>query len=295
MAGWKRALVGIAMIGLAVATREIRLAAFAEHQAAQRYEDVYYLPRTDLLPLLSLGFREALADLIWCKSQVYFGEELVRRGAVKYVFTYTDAVLALDPTLRAAYRWIAIAALYRPVDVTIEEGLHAASYLKRALERWPNDGQLHWEYGATLRFELAPLEKDRSRKQALVERAATHLESAARLGAGPPWLVLNNVDLLNKLGRSEQAIRQLEELHGTVQSDQVRSEIEERLRQLRAHTYLEALKATNEQFEQQRKRSYPYLSNSLFMLVGEPMDAQSYYRDLASYFEPSEAFSAGAP
>jgi hypothetical protein len=276
--GVKRVAGALAVVALALVGRELRLASFARHRAAQRYEDIYYLPSAQWLPVLSLGYRQALADIIWCKSLVYFGEELGQRGRVKYVFAYTDAILALDPSFRAVYRWVATAALYRPTEVSMADGLHAASYLERAIERWPGDGELHWDYGSLLRFELAPLESDRKRKVALWERAAPHLETAARLGAGPPWLAINNADLLGKLGRSEQAIKQLESMYAIVQSDEVREEIEVRLKQLRTSNYLEAFRATEENFEQERKRSYPYLSPSLFLLVGPKPAPDAYHR-----------------
>ena len=268
--------VGLALLLLAIAgaVRVVRLEAVAQHRLAQRYEDVYYLPRAEALPLVSLGYHSALADLLWCKSLVYFGEDIAHRGEVKHVFRYTDAILALDPDFKPAYRWIATAAIYRPTAVSMEAGLAAADYLGRAVARWPNDGELHWEYGSLLRFELAPLEVDPLRKRALLERAAPHLEAAARLGAGPPWLALNSVDLLNKLGRTEQAIRHLEELQGTVQDEAVKKEIEERLAELRSHAYLEAIRTANATFEREWHASYPYLSAGLFLLIGPKPQAR---------------------
>jgi tetratricopeptide (TPR) repeat protein len=269
--------------------RVLRLSAFAQHKAGQHYEDVYYLPNASFLPVLSLGFRQALADLIWCKSLIYFGEELSHRGHVEYVFAYTDAVLALDPSYRSAYIWIATAAIYRPVAVSMDNGLRAARYLERATQRWPDDGELQWDYGSVLRFELAPLERDRAKKRALLERAAPHLAAAARLGAGPPWLALNNAELLSKLGRTEQAIHQLEELHGIVQDDATKHEIEQKLHHLRAETYLQAAQVAEQDFEQARVRSYPYLSPSLFMLVGERSRPGSYERLVADRFAVDDA------
>src|SRR4051812_14264963 len=87
---------------LAAAIRWTRLQAFADHQQAQRYEDVYYLPPAEWLPAMSLGYTSALADLLWCRTLIYFGEEIGARGAVRHLFQYTDAVLALDPDYRSA-------------------------------------------------------------------------------------------------------------------------------------------------------------------------------------------------
>jgi tetratricopeptide (TPR) repeat protein len=259
------------MAGLCWAMRATRLAVMAQHRSAQHYEDTYYLPRAEHLPLLSLGFQPALADLLWCKSLVYFGEEVIHRGIVHYLFQYTDAILALDPTLRSAYSWVPTAAMFRPGQVSREDGLHAASYLERAVKRWPDDGELRWDYGSLLQFELAPRERDPARKRALLERAAPQLELAARMGAGPAWLALNSAELLNKLGRTEQAIRHLEELRATVSEPAVQSEIDRKLKALRTHSYLEAVDTAEQQFEEARLRSYPYLSSGLYLFVGDPL------------------------
>jgi hypothetical protein len=239
--------------------------------------------------VLSLGYRQALADLIWCRSLVYFGEDIAQRGKVKYVFEYTDAILALDPDFRPAYRWIPTAAIYRPIDLDITQGLRAAEYLKRALRRWPEDWELHWDYGSLLRFELAPLERDAARKRVLLERAAPHISAAALHGAGPPWLALNSVELLNKLGHVQRTIRHLEELQETVQDEEVKREVQARLHALRSQEAYEAVRTAEQQFSDEHQRSYPYLSPGLFLFVGERHDARTYDDFLASDFLSEEA------
>jgi tetratricopeptide (TPR) repeat protein len=284
-------LVG-ALIVVGYAGRELRLVVFQQHQDSQRYEDIYYLPPADWLPVLSAGFRAAAADLIWCRSLVYFGEQLVHRGAVKYAFDYTDAVLALDPDFRAAYEWIATAALYKPTDVSLADGQRAAAYLKRALVRWPSDGQLHWRYGSVLRFELAPMLPLGAEKDRLIAEATPHLATAASLGAGPPWLALNSSSLLLRLGKTEQAIRHLEEVYGTVQDDMAKKRIEEELAQLRSHAFVEALKTANAEFEQSRRASYPYLTRGLYFLVGDKQERAWATQVAQRFMPPVQAFVA---
>jgi len=284
-----RRVMGIVLLGvLAFAIGRVRQGAVEAHQRGQRYEDIYYLPSASALPVVSLGFHDALAQLVWCRSLVYFGEELGHRGVVKHVFEYADAVIALAPDFRAAYRWVATAAVYRPTAVSMNDGLRAATYLERALERWPDDGELHWDYGSLLRFELAPLERDPAKKQRLLERAAPHLELAARRGAGPPWLALSSVSLLERLGRMEQAIRHLEELQGTVREPAVRAEIDQRLALLRSRSQAEASRVAYDRFAASHRASYPYLSEGLFLMIGPRPPADAYAQDVARRFVGAE-------
>ncbi len=273
----------LAVVAVGYVTRELRLTGFRAHQKSQSYEDRYYLPPARWLPLMSLGFRAALADLIWCRSLVYFGEEMVHKGAVKYAFDYTDAVLALDPDFRAAYIWIGTASLYRTVDSPYRDGLRASSYLKRAAARWPNDGDLHWRYGGYLRFELAPLLEEGPEKERLVALATPHLAVAASLGAGPAWLALNSSSLLERVGQTEQAIRHLEEVYGTVQNEKTKEVIEQRLAALRSRAFVEALRTATKAFEDERRASYPYLSPGLFLLLG-PKQSASWHEQVANRF-----------
>lgn len=294
-----RVALAVAVAGALVVTRTVRLSAFRLNEEAKRYEDLYYLPNHAWLPVLSLGFRQALADLIWCRTLVYFGEELSQRGEVKFLFEYTDAILVLDPDFKAAYRWIGTAALYRARGATFESGLRAAKYLKLAVERWPDDGDMHWEYGSLLRFELAPIDKDPVHKRNLLERAAPHLTEAARLGAGPPWLALSNATMFNKLGQAESAIRSLEEIYPTITDADTRKEVEQRIASLRSQTFAEVMSAANAQFEREHRSTYPYLSPALFLLVRPEMPMPHYLTWLAEQFVvsstdeewPSEASS----
>ena len=107
-------------------------------------------------------------------------------------------------------------------------------------------------------------EKDR-----LNGMAAPHLAIAASLGAGPPWLALNSATLLQRLGKNEQAIRHLEEVYGTVQDAATKRRIEEQLTQLRSRSFVEALKAANEDFDRRRLAAYPYLTPELYLFVGD--------------------------
>src|SRR5262245_31773564 len=101
------------LLVLGVAVRQTRVAANQIWLTGQKYADSYYLPPPDWLPVLALHYDAALADLIWIRSLLYFGEELVHRGEVRYLYQHADAMIALDPKFRAVYHWIAVAALYR--------------------------------------------------------------------------------------------------------------------------------------------------------------------------------------
>jgi tetratricopeptide (TPR) repeat protein len=273
------------MVALGAAIREVRLAAFAADQKSRRYEDAYYLPPSQWLPIMSLGYRTAAADLLWCRTLVYIGEEFLRGGLQRHATAYADAIITLDPDFKAPYSWPVTVALYRPGEFAQKDVFDAVDYLRRAVKRWPNDGQLAWDLGSTLRFEIMPMLKDAALREKLNNEAGDLLSTAAVLGAGPPWLALNSSDLLAKLGKKEQAIRHLEEVYGTVQDEATKQEIAERLAMLRSETYSEAVREANEQFERERQHAFPYLSPTAFFVLG-PRAEIEHFRLLQDDFLP---------
>jgi hypothetical protein len=260
----------------ALVAASLLLAAFTAHVtrgngqghflATQRYEDVYYLPPPDWLQVFSLGHREALADLIWLRALIYFGDELRHRGEVHNLYNYTDAMLALDPYFKRVYQWVATNALYRTGTISERDARRAIAYLQRGVRLFPDDGDLAWTLGATYLYELPTLlpmdQRDEARRKGL-----EHLQVAARLGAGPPWLALSTATVLGKLGKREQQIAHLEEVYDQVSDPKVKEQIELRLAQLRSAAFAEALKRTNEELEQARQRDFPYVDRDLYLLL----------------------------
>jgi len=275
-----RLLLGPFVACLVALTALLRSGAQAEALAASSYEDVYYVPPPRWLTLLSLGHREALGDLLWCRALVYQGEEFANEGALNHVFDYAEAIEHLDPDFRAVYVWIGSAGVYQPNEVTADDVRRSISFLERGRARFPEDGQLAWLLGATLSFELPPLlpvaERDNARASGV-----EHLMDAVRLGGAPEWVLLSSTSVLSRLGRADLAVGHLEEMYATVSDDEVRAQIAIRIEMIRSEAYGQAFSEANDQFEVERVRRYPYISPSLYFLIApsgeerEPLGAYS--------------------
>lgn len=269
MTTWIRTTaLAIALVLTVYGSDRLRQKAMRHFLDTQRYQDVYYLPPTEWLPVFSLGYRKALCDLIWMKALVYFGEEIAHRGSVKHLYEYAEAMIRLDKTFKPVYRWVATSSIYRTGEVTVEDVRKAIEYLKRGVRLFPNDANLAWDLGATYLYELVPLLTDRDEKERMRRRAFPYLQAAALRGTGPPWLALSNATQLEKLGKTEQAIRHLEALYSTTANPDTRKQIENRLAALRNWSYVEAMKHAVQELEQAHRRDFPYLSQTLYLLVG---------------------------
>lgn len=260
-------LLTVALVVAAAVANQTRRDGQAHFLSTQRYEDVYYLPPPDWLQVFSIGHREAVAGLIWLRALVYFGDELRQRGGVRHLYQYSDAMLALDPHFKKVYSWVATGALYRTGRITVEDARRAIAYLERAVRLYPDDGELAWSLGATYLYELAGMVPAAERPE-IKRRGLEHLQVAARLGAGPPWLALSTATELGRLGKREQQIAHLEELYAQTSDPEIKDTIELTLGRLRSAAYAEALSRTYAELEAGRRRDFPYLERDLYLLVG---------------------------
>lgn len=275
----------LAALALAVIADQFRARAQQHYASAQRYEDIYYLPSPEELVVLSLGHRAALADLIWLKALVYFGDEMYQQGNVANLFRYTDAMLGLDERFRRVYRWVASAAIYRSGHVTVEDVKTAIRYLERGTRLFPDDGELAWDLGATYAYELVPMLPIGAPREEARRKSLEHLETAALRGAGPAWLGLGIAGQLDALGRKEQAVRHLQDLYAIATDPAVKAELARRLTTLQTSAYVDAMRAASEQLEAERARDFPYLDSTLYLLIGKrpPFDGD---RLLLRGFDP---------
>ena len=268
-----KVLVWLVLIAMGASIWGLRRRAMNHFLATQTYEDIYYLPPPQWLTVMSLGYRRALADLIWMRALVYFGDEFQHRGGVQHVFKYGDSLLTLDPDFRRVYGWVGVAGVYTPHEAPIGYIDRSVKVLRRGAQRFPNDGSLAWDTGATIAYELLPrLDKDDPRRESLRQEATEYMQSAARLGAGPEWLVLSNATQLRKLGETERELRHLEEMYSIVRDPDVKAQIEIRLAQLRDEAHAEAFRHANLEFEERRREEFPYVPPALYFFLAEPTE-----------------------
>ena len=268
-----RLLGVLAILSVLAGVWSLRGRAMERYLETQTYEDIYYLPPPHWLEVMSLGHRRALADLIWLRSLIYFGDEFANKGAVKHVFNYGESMLALDPDFRRVYRWVGMAGVYTPTGGSTEFMQRAVDVLRRGTERFPDDGELAWDAGATITYEILPLlAQDDPNRERLRAEGNDYMMAAARLGGGPDWLVLTNASSLRKLGESDRELRHLEEMYTLISDPGVKMQIEIRLSQLRTQAYAEAFRSVNEEFERRREEEFPYMPSTLYFFVADPIE-----------------------
>jgi hypothetical protein len=137
-----------------------------------------YLPSGTFLKGLSLGFDEALADLLWVRTVGYFGEHVKTDRQYTWLVHMLKLIIALDPRYESPYEF---AAVILPTE--LGDADTAIDILKKGVENVPRHHPRYWLQPFYLGFcylvyKNEPLE------------AARYFELAATFPQRPPYLPL---------------------------------------------------------------------------------------------------------
>lgn len=251
---------------------QLRAAAATHLRGTRTYDPRSFVPDPETLPPLSLGYRRALADLLWMRALVYLGEEFEHRERAAAVFDHADAILALDPDFKATYWWIGVTGTYRVGEVSIEDYLRTLDYLRRAAERFPDDPEVRWDLGAMMVYDqprtLRQREPELSRRIEL--EGLDHVEYAAVHGAAPPWVLYTATTKRQELGETQQALTRLREIVGLVDDPEVRQGLERRILFLEQESAELQRDAELEHLQRRHRATYPWVPFGLWVQVDDP-------------------------
>ncbi len=242
-------------------------------------DDVLYLPRPAVLRAMALGHHELAADLVFVRAVIYFGTQMQARKDFRWLDNYLQTIVEIDPQFEKPYRWAAVATMYNGKTITRADVYASNHFLELGMRAFPN----RWEYpfmiGCNHLFELHPV--DDAEKQKFRRIGADYMQRAALVGGGPAWIPLLAATILRKEGEEDAAIRHLEEVYAATPDEQTKEEVRRRLIGLRTRVEVERAAADRKRFDDARKKSFPYISPDLFVLVGERFVPQLDYRQLA--------------
>ena len=234
-------------------------------------DEAIYLPPTIVLRGLALGRHTWMADLLWLRALSYFAVHFQGDKEYRWLDPLISVVIELDPEYRKVYHWAAVVVMYGRTtnNTTVAAGNRL---LEAALDRFPDDWELHFLLGCNLTFELRSDDPEQVRKWR--ERGGEHIRIASSLEGAPPWLALTAAGIRSKLGQAELAIRHLEEVYLRTESEELRLEIAALITEKRSAHRLDKLRSDRETFHGAWKGSFPYMPPTLFGLIGERMDSR---------------------
>jgi hypothetical protein len=168
MKAWRNYFLRFATLALvgacALVVHRLQGSLSARFVATKVKNDVYALPAAEQLVVVSLGYRSALADLIFAHVLVSSGIHVQERRSFEFVGKYIEAVNELDPTFAAPYRMADALITLQAKQVAPESYRQARHILERGMKELPFDQAL-WASSGQFFAYLSPAIFDDPKEQ----------------------------------------------------------------------------------------------------------------------------------
>ncbi len=237
-------------------------------------EDLMVLPTPRTLELVSLGYREALADLLWVRALVFAGESLGHSDTA-LVERHVEAISALAPRFHRPYLWGGITAIYSGEGTIDRELVERAARIYRAgLQRFPESHELLYALGMLLTHQVGSTPGySEEEKRASAAEGIDLVRKAAAYGADP--LVRRYAaTLITEHATDALAIQFLESQLGQAEDEEHRRLLRRKLGGLTSRESVERIERIREAFVVEQHAAMPYLPDSLYAVIrpeGSPL------------------------
>ncbi len=187
-----------------------------ERQSWDRKEELMYLPSGKVLKIISLGFDEAVADILFIKMIDYFGKHSSSDRTYVWLYHMADLVTDLDPKFRFTYIFASLI-----LNLEANQFENARDINTKGMKEFPDD----WYFPFTLGLNYFFHDGD-------FMRAADSLEDASKLPGAPKYLIGFANKLREKGATKEAAIAFLKHLHQAFGDKGLRAILEERIKEI---------------------------------------------------------------
>lgn len=235
--------------------------------------EIYVLPPPETLPVASLGYHSALADILFTKALIAHAIHSETKRRFDAIADYLDAIVALDPTLRDVYRFADTLIVYHAVGEPTPELIRRAwRILETGLEMRPGDAQIWLSTGQFMAFIAPQWLPDPEEQAAFRALGARQLARASELAGedetAVSWHAMAAAGVFTKAGEREAAISYLERAYMVSDSDVMREQIAQRLSRLKQDAELERAKLVTGAFTRSWKADLPFVSRTQLLVLG---------------------------
>ena len=277
MPAWRANFVAFALIASAALTvNRLRPPLNAAFLGTKSQHDVYTLPSTGQLNAMSLGYRSALADLIFAHVLVSSGIHFQEKRAFELAAKYIEAVNAIDPKFEQPYRMADGLITLQAKQVSVEAYRQARRILERGMAEFPYSQGLWSSAGMFLAY-LGPtgnIEGDELADWKLAGGRAL-ARSCELVGSRepPPQQCIVAAGLLSKAGEAVAARQFIERMLALNDDPEVRRFMGALLEQKVGAEERERLRERREQFKRAWSSDLPFVSRGAALAIGPRWDS----------------------
>lgn len=249
---------------------------FDANHHVRETSDVYTLPPPQELVVLSLGWRSALADLLWANVLVQQGLHTEQRRRFGNLIPLIEAINELEPTYREPYMLTDALVTFQSNTTPREEVLKVREIMSRGVRERPLDGELYLAAGEFMAF-IAPgtYLTDPAEQEEWRITGARLLARAAELGGANDaliWQALGGANILGKAGQRDASIRFLRRSLAVTDDAELKEKITIKLNQLLGQQRDDVFHRLDEGVARIRHGELPQVSRMEYVVLGPPRD-----------------------
>jgi tetratricopeptide (TPR) repeat protein len=274
---WRANFVAFALVAVAALTvGRLRPPLNAAFLGTKSQDDVYPLPPTAQLTAMSLGYRSALADLIFAHVLVSAGIHFQEKRGFEFASKYIEAVNALDPKFELPYRMADGLITLQAKPVGAQAYRQARKILERGMAEFPYSQGIWTSAGMFLAY-LGPtgnIEGDELADWKLAGARAL-ARSCELVGSQepPPQQCIVAAGLLSKAGEAAAARQFTERMLALNDDPEVRRFMAALLEQKVGAEERDRLHERREQFKRAWSTDLPFVSRGAVLAIGPRWDS----------------------
>lgn len=246
------------------------------HAHAKETSDVHLLPPPKEVVAMSMGYRAALADVLWAQVLVGQGLRTMDRRRYDTVADMLDTINELDPEFRDPYLWSDALITLQVTEVRREDLERTRAILERGTRNRPLDPEVWRTAGQFLAFTgPGTLIKDPEEREAWRRDGARLLARAAELGGDKGyagWSAVASANILNRQGERDAAIRLIQRTLAVTEDDELRDRLQRQLAMLIGEQKVEAYKKRQLELLEISRNDLPFVGKTTLHILGPPFD-----------------------
>ncbi len=257
---------------------QVRAPLVAEHKRIKAKHDVFFLPPPKQLSAMSLGYRAALADLLWSHVMVSQGLHSSQGRRFENLLGLYDGINELAPKWRTPYLLVDTLVTFQVSGIPrYEEVVRTREILERGVAERPLDAELWLSLGQFVSYIAAPSYLEDSHPEVAKRwrlEGASYLARAAELGGDDSnisWQAMGAAKILHQAGETEAVIRFLKRTYAVTDDEELKADLMLKLRALNTERNQLAYEARDSGFRDFIRAETRFItSRNLALALGPP-------------------------
>jgi tetratricopeptide (TPR) repeat protein len=269
LAAWSCVALAAALIA------SVRYPLSAAFHKVRAKTDVYALPSPEHAIVLSLGYRTALADLLFAHVLVSYGLHFEEKRRFEFVGNYLDTINALDPKFQRPYRFADTLLTIQPKAPRERDYRKAREILERGLRERPHDAELWSTAGQFLAYLAPPHLKDEKVKQEWRMAGARTLARACELvskNENIPYHCITAAHLFSRAGERSAVIDFLQRILAVSDDEEIRRLALGYLEKTVSEQQRAEVEARYKRFAEAWRGDLPFVKKDLLLVIGPAFD-----------------------